>query len=35
MAQAGKPIGLVPHILVNGPTAGHGVFMKNLPDAAE
>jgi len=30
----GKQVGTVTHVLVNDPTAGYGIFIENMPDAA-
>jgi hypothetical protein len=32
--QNGKLIGAVTHVLVNDPTTGYGIFIKNMLDAA-
>lgn len=32
--QDGKLVGAVTHVLVNDPTTGYGIFIKNMPDAA-
>lgn len=32
--QDGKLIGAVPHVLVNDPTTGYGIFIANMLDAA-
>ena len=30
----GKLVGAVPHVLVNDPATGYGIFIENMPDAA-
>ena len=32
--QNGKLVGAVTHVLVNDPTAGYGIFIENMLDAA-
>jgi len=32
--QDGKLVGAVTHVLVNDPTTGYGIFIKNMLDAA-
>ena len=32
--QNGKLIGAVTHVMINGPTAGHGIFIENMLAAA-
>ena len=32
--QDGKLVGAVTHVLVNDPTAGYGIFIENMLDAA-
>lgn len=32
--QDGKLAGAVPHVLVNDPTVGYGIFIGNMLDAA-
>jgi stage IV sporulation protein B len=33
--QDGKLVGAVTHVLVNDPITGYGIFLENMPDAAE
>ena len=32
--QDGKLVGAVPHVLVNDPTRGYGIFIENMLEAA-
>ena len=33
--QNGKLVGAVPHVLINDPTTGYGIFIENMLNAAQ